>query len=398
VEISRTFDPVWEGTIYREGRQLNRAPFDLVVAFLFRYAPPRARETVKVLELGCGAGNNLWFAAREGFTVSGIDGSAAAIDYARKRFAQDALSGDLRVGDFTQLPFPDDAFDLVIDRGALTCTGFRCAAQAIAEARRVLHPGGHLLFTPFSTRHTSFSAGDRDDDGVVRNITDGTLTGVGGICFYTPEDLIAVLGDGWRIVNQEHTETVQTVSGKVAATWSVVAQTTDQSDRAPFPGRIADADRIEVRPADLGDMKQIFSWRNDPFVVARSSSRQIVAWADHEVWFTKALTSGDVQIFIVEMKNTPIGQLRLDRSANDCIMSVYLLEPYTGRGFGVRAIREGCMRGRQTWNTPRVVACVREDNAPGARAFLKAGFRPCQQAALCPERHECFVFEQWDDA
>lgn len=224
MEIPRTFDPVWEGTIYREGRQLNRAPFDLVVSFIFRHAPARARETVKILEVGCGAGNNLWFAAREGFAVSGIDGSAAAIDYARRRFAQDALPGDLRVGDFTALPFADDAFDLVVDRGALTCTGFQGARQALAEALRVLHPGGHMLFTPFSTRHTSFSAGDRDDDGVVRNITDGTLVGVGGICFYTQDDLLAVLGEGWCVVSMEHTETVQTLSGKVAATWWIVAQ------------------------------------------------------------------------------------------------------------------------------------------------------------------------------
>ena len=161
---------------------------------------------------------------------------------------------------------------------------------------------------------------------------------------------------------------------------------------------MADADRIDVRPADLGDMKQVFTWRNDPFVVARSSSRQMVGWADHEVWFTKALTSGDMLIFIVEVKDAPIGQLRLDRSASDCIMSVYLLEPYTGRGYGVRAIREGCMRARQAWNTARVVACVREDNPPGARAFFKAGFRRCHLAALCPERHECFVYDEWADA
>ena len=49
-------------------------------------------------------------------------------------------------------------------------------------------------------------------------------SGSAGSRFYTHDDLVAVLCDGWRIVNLEHTETVQTVTGQVAATWCVVAQ------------------------------------------------------------------------------------------------------------------------------------------------------------------------------
>ena len=58
----------WEKTIYASGKQLNLYPYDSVVSFIFRsYPRQKPRHQVHVLEIGCGAGNNLWFISREGF-------------------------------------------------------------------------------------------------------------------------------------------------------------------------------------------------------------------------------------------------------------------------------------------------------------------------------------------
>lgn len=213
---------MWEEELYSEGRHLNRYPYDQVVTFLFRNAPPRPRQTVRVIEVGCGAGNNLWFAAREGFTVCGIDGSPSAIAFARKRFADEGLTGDLRVGDFTSLPFPDESADLAFDRGALTCAGFEAATRAIAEIRRVLSPGGRFLFTPFSTRHTSCHA--RDHDGLVSPVTTGDLAGLGQICFYDEGDIATILGEGWQVLGLELQEISDRHTGHLHAVWCVTSE------------------------------------------------------------------------------------------------------------------------------------------------------------------------------
>ncbi|TWO68954.1 class I SAM-dependent methyltransferase [Caenimonas sedimenti] len=219
-----SFDPVWD-TIYGGGHTV-RYPWDAVVSFVFRHAPrgvPRA--SVRILEVGCGSASNLWFAAREGFCVTGIDGSAAAIAQARRRFADEGLSGDLRVGDFTRLDgLADASFDLVIDRGALVCTGYSDAARAVREIGRVLKPGGRFFFNPYSDRHTSASSGRAAADGLRVGIDKGSLVGVGQLCFYGRDEVDGLLREGWVVRSLQHLELQEALDGSLHAEWRVVAE------------------------------------------------------------------------------------------------------------------------------------------------------------------------------
>src|SRR5690606_4790997 len=173
-------EQVWESNIYAKGHALNKYPYDNVVSFVFRnYPKSLKRENIKILEIGCGAGNNLWFAAREGFNVTGIDGSASAIDFAQKRFNADGLLGIFSVADFTNLPFKDETFDIVIDRAAIVCVDKRCAVQAFNEVHRVLLTGGHLFSNLYSDRHSSCISGRPLSSGQTGHIKEGTLTNIG---------------------------------------------------------------------------------------------------------------------------------------------------------------------------------------------------------------------------
>jgi SAM-dependent methyltransferase len=221
------WDPIWEQEIYGAGRHLSRWPYDVVVSFVFRHHPRgKPRSEVRILEIGCGTGNNLWFAAREGFAVAGIDGSRSAIEYARKRFAEDGLQGDLRVGDFAALPFDTDTYDLAIDRGALTCCGRSVARRAAEEVRRVLVPGGKFFFNPYSDRHTSAHSGRPGPDGLTLDVAAGTLVRVGQLCFWGRQDVLELFAKGWGLLSLEHLEIVQQIhpQGEVHAEWRGIAQ------------------------------------------------------------------------------------------------------------------------------------------------------------------------------
>jgi 2-polyprenyl-3-methyl-5-hydroxy-6-metoxy-1,4-benzoquinol methylase len=62
------FDSIWENEIYGDGKNIARYPYDVILSFIYRNFPRnKPRNEIKILEVGCGTGNNLWFAAREGF-------------------------------------------------------------------------------------------------------------------------------------------------------------------------------------------------------------------------------------------------------------------------------------------------------------------------------------------
>jgi len=223
---AQSFDPIWEKK-YSSGH-MERYPWDSVVSFVFRnYPRNKQRKDVKVLEVGCGTGSNLWFAAREGFSVAGVDGSPSAIEAAQRRFSEDCLSGDLIVADFTKLPFEDNQFDLVIDRGSLVCCGLLAGKQAIREIHRVMCPSGRFFFNPYSDRHSSCSSGRKGPDGLTLDIADGAMVGVGQICFYGRQHVIDALSD-FSIISLQHMEWAEVLcpSWDVHAEWRVIAEKT----------------------------------------------------------------------------------------------------------------------------------------------------------------------------
>lgn len=220
-----SFDPIWEQK-YASGHQ-QRYPWDCVVSFIFRNAPQnRPPSEVTVLEVGCGTGSNLWFAAREGFRVIGVDGSASAIAAAQRRFREEGLVGDLRVADFVKLPFEDASADLAIDRGSLTCCGTTALHSALAEIHRVLKPAGRFLFNPYADSHSSARAGRPGPDDLTVDIVGGTLTGVGHIRFMSRRDLTELMARGWKVLSLERFEKVGMLhpEGAVHSEWLVVLE------------------------------------------------------------------------------------------------------------------------------------------------------------------------------
>lgn len=207
----------WEETVYSQGLQLNRYPFDAVVKFLFSRVPKGLdRATLNVLEIGCGAGNNLWFAAREGFRVAGIDGSHSAITFARERFAQDHLQGDFKVGSFSSLPWEDASFDVVIDRKALTHTTTPVIEKTLDEVMRVLKPGGRFFSEVYSDEHPGRAFGQLVDANTFSQFTGGYFNGLGTTHFFPREEIDALYKSRFTLTSVIHRKDVDALEAPQA--------------------------------------------------------------------------------------------------------------------------------------------------------------------------------------
>jgi SAM-dependent methyltransferase len=113
------------------------------ITYQRRKVVPRAAG--KVLELGIGGGMNLiHYDPAKVTSVSGVDPSAELRAVAQAAPRPEGLKVDIQNGTAEHLPFPDASFDCVL------CTFTLCSVAsppaALAEAKRVLRPGGRFLF------------------------------------------------------------------------------------------------------------------------------------------------------------------------------------------------------------------------------------------------------------
>ena len=98
-----------------------------------------------VFEIGCGGGINQRFYEQSSVTsYAGIDPGEKLLDYARAEAARKGWAADIRQGVGEAIPFADASFDTVV------CTYTLCSvndqSQVLSEMRRILKPGGRLLY------------------------------------------------------------------------------------------------------------------------------------------------------------------------------------------------------------------------------------------------------------
>ena len=108
------FDKNWETLIYKK----NNYPFDWIVSSTKKYIKNCKKK--KVIELGCGTGNNLMFFKKNGFKIiEGIEGSKTASSIAKNRFKKQK-NVIIFNKDFSRFIFRKENYDLFIDRISLT--------------------------------------------------------------------------------------------------------------------------------------------------------------------------------------------------------------------------------------------------------------------------------------
>ncbi len=114
---------------------------------------PAGTRTPRLLDVATGPGYVAGAAAERGASAFGVDFSPAMTRLASSRYPELPFSA----GDAEDLPFADGSFDSVVTNFGLLHLGR--PEKALAEAHRVLRPGGRVAFTVWTLPEESVAFG-----------------------------------------------------------------------------------------------------------------------------------------------------------------------------------------------------------------------------------------------
>lgn len=154
-------------------------------------------------DLGCGPGTHALALARRGYEVVGLDGSPRMVEAAQRRSADDGVAATFAVHDVGRpLPFADASLD-----GALALHVVQHLPQPasfVAEVRRSLRPGGHLLISAPVRAHAPTSS-----QGAYWRVRGALYQRMPGLVrFYDATSLVELVrGAGFRVLDRREEPT-----------------------------------------------------------------------------------------------------------------------------------------------------------------------------------------------
>ena len=135
----------------------------------------------RLLDSGCGTGENVLLAASHGAETTGVDISPRAIARAREKAAERDLAARFEVADALRLGQLGMTFDVLIDSGVFHVFDDTDRERYVASLAAALRPGGQLYLMCFSDRQP------------------GTV----GPRRVRQDELRAAFSDGWEVTSIE---------------------------------------------------------------------------------------------------------------------------------------------------------------------------------------------------
>ncbi|MFW6186060.1 MAG: class I SAM-dependent methyltransferase [Halobacteriota archaeon] len=158
----------WWDRIYRE----RKPPWDSdePSTHLTELVESGVLRPCRALDICCGKGTEAIYLAEKGFTVSGIDISSEAIKMAREKAKSSNVSVNFEVGDVLYMPFKDNSFEFVNDKGCFHVFGPHEREEFAVEVSRVLKEGGRYLLRCFSDKQPGDYGPYRISTEIIDNI------------------------------------------------------------------------------------------------------------------------------------------------------------------------------------------------------------------------------------
>ena len=123
-------------------------------------------KTGRILDIGCGQGQDSRFFAELGYDVTGVDFSNTGIEFAKKKSKGNKyknLTFD-KVDISQKLPFPDSSFDVAYSHLAIHYFDDNKTKEIIGEISRILKKGGVFACLVNSIHDPEYNTGEKIGD------------------------------------------------------------------------------------------------------------------------------------------------------------------------------------------------------------------------------------------
>lgn len=182
-------------------REWGKYPSESLIRFIARNFYSSNRSNVKILEIGCGTGANIWYMSREGFDVYGVDFSESGIEIAKNRLVKENLKANLLISDVSNLNYDDNFFDAVIDCECIYANNFESSKKILLEINRVLKSGGFFYSRSFAEDMFIGNPLIKYNDFEYDKIQSGSLAGKGFTRLIDENGIKKLYGEFFNIVS-----------------------------------------------------------------------------------------------------------------------------------------------------------------------------------------------------
>ncbi len=156
--------------IYRGGKE--EIPWDIGVASdgLIKAVTKGEIKPCRALDVGCGTATEAIYLAMKGFNVFAIDFSYTAIRIAREKTSGSGETVNLAVASLPQIPFQNDSFDFVNDRGCFHIFSPEHREAFALEIQRVMRNRGVYMMKCFSEKEPKRDGPFRISEKEIRRV------------------------------------------------------------------------------------------------------------------------------------------------------------------------------------------------------------------------------------
>lgn len=132
---------------------------------------------------------------------------------------------------------------------------------------------------------------------------------------------------------------------------------------------------INIRPAQLGDAREIWEIRNEPASLAVAANPETIPLAQHIAWFNGKYFADEGSVcFVAKVDQNVVGYCRFDLNPdkNQYLNSIAVASSMHGKGIGTLLLRQSI---EQLNSSVPIHAEVKKFNTASIKMFERVGFR-----------------------